>query len=498
MSGNFKRITALVVGTGLLFAALSVQAQHQSRPWVGILSSPLIDPLNTRPPVLQTGKTLPGDTRPYAELMNCPMQGEAVAKTLQKPLALIDAVNIALCRNPQVQSAWASIKVQAAAVGEAGAAHLPTLTVGKTRVKDSTTYPESIFDVNSEKLGTTQFTSFAWRMFDSGARTAHEQSAVWLLEAALASHDAALQRVLSTVIAAYFDAQTARAAQLAKERSEALALQTLLTAQRREERGATALTDSLQATTALAKAALEKSRAQGAAGKANAVLAYALGISQSASAQGIQLAADVVDSEDTIRQALSHWLEQARLHHPSIMAAKAQLEAAKHKLAATLSDGLPTLDLAVNHYANGRPNQGLSGVQSKERMLMVTLSIPLFDGFARTYKVRGAEAQIEVKEAEFVDTQNNILSEVVKAYADAQAAVNNLAASQKLMSAAHLALESVQRKYEKGATDILELLATQVALSDAQQERIRALAEWRSARLRLLANTGNLGHMGIR
>jgi outer membrane protein len=52
------------------------------------------------------------------------------------------------------------------------------------------------------------------------------------------------------------------------------------------------------------------------------------------------------------------------------------------------------------------------------------------------------------------------------------------------------ALASVQRKFDKGAADMLEMLSTQAALSDAQQERIRCLAEWRSARLRLLAAAG--------
>lgn len=41
--------------------------------------------------------------------------------------------------------------------------------------------------------------------------------------------------------------------------------------------------------------------------------------------------------------------------------------------------------------------------------------------------------------------------------------------------------------------DILELLATQTALAEAQQERIRCVAEYRSARFRLLANSGVLG-----
>jgi outer membrane protein len=495
MSANFKKVAVAVMLAMLGFTA---QVVH-SRDWVDVVTNPFVDPLLARPPQLDTGKTLPSDARAYTEAIACQLDTFDAAK----PLALVDAVDLALCRNPQVQSAWASIKVQAAAVGEARAAYLPTITVGKTRLKDTTIYPESQFAVNSEKLGNTQFTTISWRLLDFGGRGANRRSANSLLEAALASHDATLQKTLAVVIGAYFDAQTAEAALTAKTQSEALATQTLETAKRREERGAGAQSDTLQATTALAKAALEKSRAQGAVAKANSVLAYALGISahqnpaHSLPKNGLVLVSsevnDVAGSEETIKQDLAAWLEQAKTQHPSIVAARAQLQAAKEKLSATRSEGLPTLDLAANQYLNGRPNQGFSGAESQEKMLMLTVNFPLFDGFSRTYKVRGAEAQIEVREAELLDTQNQVLSEVVKAHADAMAALSNLTASQKLIAAAQNAVASVQRRYDKGATDILEMLATQTSLADANQERIRTLADWRSSRLRLVANTGMLG-----
>jgi outer membrane protein len=56
-------------------------------------------------------------------------------------------------------------------------------------------------------------------------------------------------------------------------------------------------------------------------------------------------------------------------------------------------------------------------------------------------------------------------------------------------------LQSARTILDRG--DILEFLSTQSALSDAQQERIRSLAEWRSARLRLLAAAGMLGRIAL-
>jgi len=75
--------------------------------------------------------------------------------------------------------------------------------------------------------------------------------------------------------------------------------------------------------------------------------------------------------------------------------------------------------------------------------------------------------------------------------------LQSLQKSEKLPSAAQESLSSSQRKYEKGAADILEILQTQAALTDAQKERIASLSDWRSARLRLLASVGLMGREAV-
>lgn len=123
--------------------------------------------------------------------------------------------------------------------------------------------------------------------------------------------------------------------------------------------------------------------------------------------------------------------------------------------------------------------------------------MPLFEGFSRTYKTRSIEAQAEQRTAELQEVEQNILMEVVKAYADVTASQQNLQASDSLLLAARAALASAQRKFDKGAADILEMLHAQSALADAEEERIRCLSEWREAKLRLMATVGSLGKTAI-
>lgn len=444
------------------------------------LTAPFADPLQTLPKIIESGVSLPGDSKP----VTCP-----VTKDFSAPLTLAEAVDLALCNNPQIKAAWTSIKVQAAAVGEARAAYLPTLSGTTNYQITRTTNPGSSIAATTTD-GQALSATLSWRLFDFGGREANRKSANSLLVSAIAQHDAVLQKILTDVIQAYFDAHTAQATFQAKEQNESIARNTLETAQRREARGAVSHGDVLQATTALAKASLEKNRAIGGYQKALSVLVYALGVPTKTQ---IVLADDLRDKLALESKSLEAWLEIAEKSHPAIQAARTQLESAKHKIIATRSDGLPTVDVSASYFQNGYPGQALTSTQSQVSSVGVSLSIPFFDGFSRTYKIRGAEAQAVQREAEVLDTEHNTLMEVVKAHADAAAALQNLQGSEKLLSAAQESLNTSQRKYEKGAADILEILTTQAALTDARQERIRSLSEWRSARLRLLASVGLMG-----
>lgn len=446
------------------------------------------DPLKTVPVRLDLGTTLPGDAAP----VTCPEQ-----KDLSQPLVLGDAVDLALCNNPQIQSAWAAIKVQASALGEARAAYLPTLQGTASRLNSHTGYPGSGGPATSS-TGNTVFVGMNWRLLDFGARAANTNLALQNLTAALASHDATLQATLTSVVQAYFDAVTALATLDAQRQAVAVANGTLESAHRRESKGAAAHSDALQAATALAKAALARSRAEGNLHKSLAVLVFALGVPSGSDVRVAEIMnADISETQEQVRE-LNSWLATAQESHPAILAARAQLEASKQKVKSATSDGLPTLDLTANRYQNGYPGQGLQPSRTTVNTVGVTLTVPLFDGFARGYKIRGAQAQAEQSEAQLRDTERQILSEVIKAHADALSSLQNLADSQTLIETARESQATSDRRYNKGVADIVELLNAQGALADALQERVKCLSEWRSARLKILSSVGGLGRDFVR
>lgn len=437
------------------------------------------DPLRASPSELRTGPTLPGDRAP----LDCTAHYDP-----SQPLALDRAADLALCTNPQVRAAWEAIKIQAAALGEAKAAYWPTLSGSLTLQRERNQYPDDPGQ-DSTTTGHSAYLAFGWRLFDFGERSSNRTAAQLLLAAAMASHDAELQKILDAVIAAYFDGTTAHAVLLASSKASELSRDTLAATQRREDKGAASHNDTLQAQVAVAKAALAERRALGAYNKSISVLVYNLGLPVESPLSLPEMAVPTASSVGE----LSQWIEQAQSSHPALVAARKQWEAASAQIAAVRSQGLPTVDFSGNFYENGYPNQGIQTNANKQTTVGITVTVPLFEGFARTYKIQEAKSQASAAQAQYVDTEHQILMALIKAHADAIAALGNIDSSAELLTASQAAEVSSQRRYANGATNIVELLTAQSNLADAEQERVRCLAEWNAARLRLMTSAGSLG-----
>lgn len=450
----------------------------QASPSVGIPDL-FMDPLGSAPPILERGPFLPDQSA-----IVCPASID-----LNHPLSLNEVVDLGLCNNPQIKQAWAAIKIQAGAVGEARAAYLPTANASLSPQQTQVNYPQYTY-ANSITNGQIVYANLNWRLFDFGGRGANRASANLLLQSALASHDASLQKAMAVMIGNYFDALTAQATLKSKELASKYAQTALEATLRRESKGASDKSDTLQAQTALAKAQLASNRAQGEYRKALASLVFAMGLNTQSK---LTLQDPQEQTQKQSHKDLGDWLNAAQKEHPAIKSAKAKWESSQEKITTARSEGLPTIDFSGNFNRNGYPNQGLTPTKSNTTSVGLVLTIPIFEGFSRTYKIRGAQAQAELAQAQMEEVEHQILTEIVKSHADAMSSVVNLDASEKLLEAANSAVQSSIKRYNMGAADILELLSTQTALADAQQEKIRCVSEWRSARLRLLASAGLLG-----
>nr|WP_241022451.1 TolC family protein [Burkholderia sp. Se-20373] len=439
---------------------------------------------------------------PATPVVNLLGEAESVCTfgDLPTPLRLQDAVERALCNHPKTRQAWANVKIQAAAVGVGRAGFLPTINGNWQGTRDVarnhvTGYPQ--YDSNYGKNLHNASVSLSWVLYDFGGRAAALRNANQLLAAAQANQLVALQTVFGTVAKDFYAAQAAQGTLTAAREVEYTAKSSANAATARTDRGVAAISDQLQAQTAYAEAIVNRTKAESDWASAVGMLASDMNLDP-ATLITLPDVSDGVKPDHEFGDSVAALIEDAQQHYPGISAAVAQVEAARAKAAQTRAEGLPRLNLVAQYSFNNQPTSLQLGfpvfpATHREWYLGFQVTIPIFEGFARTYQVRQADAQTELQIDILAEARQQVRLDVWNAYQSLRGATKNLDNSANLLILAQHSYEAAQRRYQIGVGSILELLNAQSALANAKKQRIQALTDWRSARLQLASKLGRLG-----
>jgi outer membrane protein len=419
------------------------------------------------------------------------------------PFTLQEAIERALCNNPDTRNAWTIIKQRAAAVGVSKAAYLPTLSFsGQSVHDDSVTRVRNLPELSTNYSTVVQSgeLSLGWVLYDFGGRRAALNNAKALLIAAQANDDAVLQQTFADTAKAYYAAQAAREQLGADAAIAADAKNSFDAARQRVEQGAGPNTESYQAETAFDQAVLTQNRDKGQALALQGELAQMVALPPDTvlNLGGVEAS---VEPDHAFQQSVTALMAQAELDHPAIVAAEKELQAADAGVTQAQAQGRPTIKLVGQYSENNQPVQAGLGFPNypatgHDAYIGVQASIPLFAGFATTYQVRQARAEVEQQAVALDKTKQQVALQVWKSYQVLQTDTQNLSVSERLQTVANQAWESAQRRYRSGAGTILELLSTQTALAQARQQRVEALTAWRYDRLALASALGRAGCSG--
>jgi outer membrane protein len=421
------------------------------------------------------------------------------------PLQLFDAIERTLCQSPNTRSAWAGVKAAAAVLGVAKAAYLPTLTGSATygRSHDKTTVdgPQNLFsdysqNVNSEAL------QLGWVLYDFGGREAALRNSRQLLTAAQAVQNETLQAAFANTAKDYYAAQAANANVQSAKRIEAAAQKSLDAAVARYKSGVAPVTDQLQAKTASAQAVYARAAAEGNYRMAVGALAVDMNLPPDHPLTLPDLDQGVLPDTQFV-VAVHDLVEEAKHSHPSVQAANAQWQAALASVSLTRAQGLPKIGIAGTLERSAQPLNADIGTLtypavSKSASIEVTLQVPIFEGFSRSYSIRQAEAVAEQQEAAFHAAEQQVANTVWSSYQTLQTDTENLRNTEVISQSAGEAFEASQQRYSSGVGNILELLTAQTTLASAEQLRIQAQVDWRTARLQLAASLGKLGMWAVK
>ncbi|SFN34117.1 outer membrane protein [Formivibrio citricus] len=400
-------------------------------------------------------------------------------------LSLADAVNRALCSHPQTRSSWAAAQAQAAQLGVARAAQLPTLSANLSADRQY----QGGFASNQSNTTSTGFSagaSLSYLLYDFGSRDAKEESARQVLNAALGSLDSTQQSVFLSAATAYFQVQGSESTIAATRAAEQNAEQNLKAATARHLAGTATPLDKLQAQTAYSQAQLNRIKAEGEARNQRATLANAMGLVPTTP---FSLAAtSPLQADDSFLQNVEKLIDAARQSRPDLAAAEAQVKAARANVQAARADEKPTISL----FATPGITKNNPGSNSHSTTVGVQVSIPLFSGFAPTYRTQAAEMTLLGKEADRDNLAQQVALDVVKAHNTLNTSSQTLKTTQDLLKSATQAHAVAHGRYSAGVGTFLDLLDAQSKLDDARAQEIQARLNWQIARFTLAQALGQL------
>jgi outer membrane protein len=407
----------------------------------------------------------------------------------QTALTLDEIVTQALCRNPQTRESFAAIESQAAALGNARAAYLPTLSGSLGHSITETSNAQAGEFVSSREGEFSQSTgnlTLSWLVYDFGARSANRNRAQSLLDAALASNDSDVQTLLSQVLQAYYQLRTTEAQLTATREAESTSRASLDAAETRRDVGVSTPADVLQARTAHSQAVLTRIQIEGSAAIARGQLANSMGLDAN---QPVTLAAAPARSSTPALSAYADALiAQARKRRPDLMAAEAQIQAAKSDVAAAQASGRPSLRFSASEGITETEDRG----RNERGALGLTLSIPIFTGFDTTYRVQGAEARLRGVEASHARLNQQVALDVWTAYQQIKTAEQAVQSTDALLASAGASQDVALGRYKAGVGSVLDLLTAQSALADARQQQVGATYNLDIARANLALALGAL------
>ncbi len=395
-------------------------------------------------------------------------------------VTLSEALDRGLRLNPDYVQALGSVGEASWARTAARVAFLvPAINVSL----DYTKYSEAFFNIGTFDQSSTSSTfnldaryTLNVRKFAELGRTAAE------LEAATSTEVQRRYAAALLIESAYYgvlaDQELVR---VARERA-ARAEEQLGVSRARVSSGAAVQSDSLTFRLETVRARVELLRQESALRLSRLELGRRVGIDGPAAAAPLD-SLPPAELPLSLPDAISQALEQG----PEYRAARARVRAADAELKARRGEYLPTLTLSAAH---NRFDIRIFPNASNVSSLTLTASLPIWNNGQREADIRQARTQRDVARAFRSDLERSTLREVTAAYDGHETARAEVELARDGRVVARENYRVQDARYRAGATDVIDLLVAQNALSEAEATLVSSRYAVRLARARLEAILG--------
>jgi len=416
-------------------------------------------------------------------------------------LTLEQAVDTALKNNPGLKAADAQIDIARAGVLRSASGFLPRVTVSETYSK--TNDPLMVFGTKlDQKIVTPQDfdvtvmnhpdpisnynTRFAVAqpVFNGGREYLGVRMAKLSRDASVQDRERAKQETVYEVIKAYYGLLLAKEAHKVALQSFQTSAENVKLAEARYRAGAVLQSDLLRAKVQHAEVKEMASRTENSIRLATASLNFAMGVSQATEY--------VVDDSLSVREArtdMNLLIEEASARRPDLLSTELNRRNVEIGIAQARADYLPSLNLTGQVDWN---SSNIAEADAKSWAVMAVLQWNLFDGLVTKSKVREAVASAQKMKALEEQTRSSVQLQVRQAFYNLSASLDRISATASSVQEAEEGLRIVQKRYEVGMTNFVDVVGAETALIRARNNALLALYDNNISHAELKLATGTL------
>ncbi|QKK01870.1 MAG: TolC family outer membrane protein [Pseudomonadota bacterium] len=200
---------------------------------------------------------------------------------------------------------------------------------------------------------------------------------------------------------------------------------------------------------------------------------------------------------------VQEWVAMALEFNPEVLAQRAQVDVAQADVRIARAGHLPTLELSggysrfINNEWIGRDPATQQPITSAELEntgwnLGVTLSVPLFQGFAVQSRRRQAGFSLSAADQTLSQTERAVVRQTENAFRAIVAGMRQVEARRQALVSAQSALEATNAGFEVGTRTIVDVLQSEQRLFQAERDYSEARHQFILSQLQLNRAAGGL------
>jgi outer membrane protein TolC len=480
------------------------------------LAAAVVNARNDAPPTSEKAWAPPGLSNYERELADHRLSegSSRVSINPRKVYNLAELIDIAERNNPETRVAWERARQAAAAVGLSESAYYPYLAASAAAGYDRAFIPFPTLAVDRAKLLTNPSAaaritgggslatdaivargelSAKWLLLDFGERSAVVAASKERLMMANVGFNGTHQKIVFDVTDRFYQLGTAHQKVLVS-RSALEAAQTVEQAvQARVDNGLATKPELLQAQQQTAQTAFDVEATLGLESDARVALVESIGLLPTVPLTVADLGQRTIDQTG---HSVDDLIERALSQRPDLVAKLANVHAKEDEIRKVRAEYYPKvlvdahvseteLDVSIAdspYFGDHKPTYGA----------FLTVSVPIFDGFARRQKMDMAEAELRGAENELAGARDGAVREVWKAYTDFKTALRKQDSAARLVTASQNAFDAVLESYKNGLSTYPEVVSAQRNLTSARSVRHDTQAAIFTAATALALSTGDL------